>query len=452
VTQIVAYPNLEGAAMGEPVPIFFFSYSRADENNKKTYLDSFFRDLQKRVADLSGKGIAEGDVDYDEKLDQIGFRDKFGLKTGHDWRNTIGKAIQSNGVLVCLYSPNFFARSNPSKQFCGKEITAFLLRHPELKSPFWGKPLLGVTHILPILWHNETALKKENLPPESLSSITWMLGGSMEERLKRMYLEKGVFLLQISTDVAAYQEILNYLAERIIDIARRPLPTLPEPPDIENLPSIWENPDRDGSREQLTAASETPALQGPSLIQVIVLRRDVEDHWTPFGDDSLKEMFEEFVNRRAPDNRPRLHLEWRLLDPSVEGFVDETARILEVTRLSSGRPILVADPQGLIQDAARNGLHSLLRTRQRAALLIPAATGDPNSTVLANQYIDSLASTKSSGWILRTGIRDKQEFTTSVDSVCTDLLDQIVGTDEVKQAPPDNKGPAQKPVISNRQD
>jgi hypothetical protein len=242
-----------------------------------------------------------------------------------------------------------------------------LLRHPELKRPFWGKPLVGVTHILPILWHKETALKKENLPPKALTSITWMLGGNVEERLKRMYLEKGVFLLQASTDIAAYEEILNYLAERIIDIARHPLPTLRELPDIETLPSIWENPDnpdRDGSRED-TAASETPVHQGPSLIQVIVLRHDVEDHWTPFGDDSLKEMFEEFVNRRAPDNRPRLHLEWRMLDPSVEGFVDEAARILEVTRLSSGRPILVADPQGLIQEAARNSLHSLLRARQR---------------------------------------------------------------------------------------
>jgi hypothetical protein len=437
--------------MREPVPIFFFSYSRADEN-KKTYLDSFFRDLQKRVADLSGKAIAEGDVDYDEKLDQIGFRDKFGLKTGHDWRNTIGKAIQANGVLVCLYSPNFFARNNPNKQFCGKEMTAFLLRHPELKSPVWGKPLLGVTHILPILWHKETALKKENLPPETLSSITWMLGGNLEERLKRMYLEKGVFLLQLSPDIAAYEEILNYLAERIIDIARHPLPTLPEPPDIETLPSIWENSDRDDSQEQFIAVSETRVLQGPSLIQVIALRHHDDDHWTPFGDDSLREMFEEFVNRRTPDNRPRLHLKWRMLDPSVESFVDEAARILEVTIRSSGRPILVADPQGLIQDAARNGLYSLLRTPQRAALLIPAATGDPKLSVLANEYIDSLALAKSSGWILRTGIRDKQEFTTSVDSVCTDLLDQIVGTDEVKQAPPDNSGPAQKPVISNNQD
>jgi hypothetical protein len=91
--------------MGEAEPRFFFSYSRADRDK---YLDWFFRDLRQRVADRSGKAIAREDLHVEENLNKIGFRDKDGVKTSQDWREKIGAAIQRNGVLVCLYSLNFF--------------------------------------------------------------------------------------------------------------------------------------------------------------------------------------------------------------------------------------------------------------------------------------------------------------------------------------------------------
>src|SRR5262249_48883665 len=236
-----------GTRMTDPVPSFFFSYSQADTD---VYLDKFFEDLRKRVANLSGLAINyDSDADAQERLDQVGFRDSYGVKTREEWRQKIGKNMQRNGVLVCVYSPNFFSRRQ-DKQFCGREFSAFLSRNTAIYYVRGtGEPerefrLEGARNILPIIWWPLQMLSNQKLPPYILGSIQWKIDKNVGRReLSSDYLKLGTRRIAVLRDVD-YEDLLTHFADRIIKLAKDPLPGLQNVPDIESLRNaFWDQPE-----------------------------------------------------------------------------------------------------------------------------------------------------------------------------------------------------------------
>jgi hypothetical protein len=443
--------------MNRAVPYFFFSYSQADTD---PYLNRFFEDLLKRVAALDGLAISSTDSDKDEQLNQVGFRDRYGVKTGQDWRDKIGAAMQHSGVLVCVYSPNFFSRRQ-DKQFCGREFTAFLSRNPRIRYALGtGEPerryqLQEARNILPIIWSSLRQLQNKDLPPYVVRLITWALDlARVRQNVSTRYLEVGVHRITV-TGRGVYLDILNYFAERIIELAKDPLPPLPAVPDIETLHSaFWDDPE-EGKIDRAVVANAVAevmvaaATGGPTRMLVIEVRH-AEDapNWAPYVDEhSIPALFEEIANRK------KLAMEWMTLDPSAPDFMARMLSALKSAAQNSIRPILVVDPRCLAHEAWREALFALLRHSYRAGFLVPADATDSNAIHLIEQYSALLQPTKEApDWVVRISTGNITQFQTAVDSVADEILARIVNADRVRQSPPDNDGPTKLKRITNRPD
>ncbi len=444
--------------MTESVPYFFLSYSQADA--KGGYLKCFFEDLRDRVADLEGMAINKMDPDAQERLDKVGFYDRHGVKSGQDWMEKIGAALQHNGVLVCVYSPNFFTR-RLEKQFCGREFTAFLMRDDKVrfvlgtKEPGKEYQLRGARHILPIMWEALHHLQKLDLPPYVLRKIEWKLEASIADEINTYYLEKGMRRIVIGGRAkrgAKYDDIVTYFAERIIDLAKAPLQALPEVPDIEKLRNAFWTPPEDDRIDRTAAAGAEkavvpPTVSGPQRILVIEVRRaDGAANWTPYpGEPSIPALFEEVANENG------LAMNWRTLDPSAADFADRTLIELRTSAESSIRTIVVVDPRCLENDAWRETLIALLQKPCRAGLLLPANAADREGALLIQQYRAALKPASGApDWVVRPCVGSAADLRIAVSSVADDIRARIVNTDPVRRNPPENDGPPVRPQITNR--
>jgi hypothetical protein len=441
--------------MSGAVPYFFFSYSQADTDD---YLDRFFDDLRLRVANLSGLAIKKTDPGWEEQLNRVGFRDRYGVKTGADWKTEIGTAMQYNGVLVCVYSPNFFSRVK-TKEFCGREFTAFLKRDPAIRfAPGTGEPekefqLQGARNILPIVWYKLRHLQKDRLPPYVLHSIAWALDRTVPEALNLLYLGDGLRRIAMEKG-GQYDDILDHFAERIIDLAKNPLPPLPAVPDIEKLPNaFWERPgddkiDRAAAATAIAEAMVTPATRGPTRMLVIEVRQQGVTDWTPYaGEHSIPALFEEVSNQK------QLATDWKTLDPGSANFTAQMLSALKDATDRSIRPIVVVDPRCLANEAWRRTLVALLQQPCRAGFLVPADAQDRDAVRLIDQYRDLLRPAEDApDWVVRISVGNIAKFRTAASSVADDMLARIVKTDPVRQNPPDNVGPVTRPRIANRRD
>jgi hypothetical protein len=436
--------------MNGAVPTFFLSYSRFDGDK---YLSRFFEDLRAQVASVSGRGI-----DLQRNPNSVGFRDLNGVATGQDWMAQIGGALQRNGALVCVYSPNFFSRRNPT-QFCGREFTAFLNRHPSTSiryAPGTGEvgrefQLQGARNIVPILWRPLYDLEKAGFPPYVLRLISWAL----PEKLNDRYLEGGMWRMSQRRG-ATYSEMLTYFARRINDMAEDPLPPLLAPPDIEKLRNgFWDLPESDRiDHAAVTVPTTDDAIvssgtHGPNQVEVIEVRR-VEHaiEWSPYaGKRSIPALLEEVFNQKG------LIPKWKMLDPSAAGFETELLSSLEASAKDSVRQILVVDPRSLADNTSRGALIRLLQQPCRAGFLVPADATDIPSVRLIEQYRALLQPAENAlDWVVRISIGNTAQLQTAVTSVADDILARIVKTDPVRQSPPDNSGPATRPRIANQLD
>jgi len=434
------------------VPYFFFSYSQADGDK---FLDQFFEDLRLRVANLLGLAIKRNDPGWEEQFNRVGFRDRHGVKTGDDWKEKIGAAMQRSGVLVCVYTPNFFSRLK-TKEFCGQEFAAFLKRNPAIRyAPGTGKPeqefqLKGARNILPVVWYKLRHLQNQNLPPYVVHSIAWALDRTVAEQVNDHYLEAG--LLRIAMERSGeYDDILDHFAERIIAQANDPLPPLPAVPDIESMHNaFWDLPDdhtidRTAAAAAAVEAMAAPATSGPTRMLVIEVRAQNPTDWTPYaGDHSIPAVFEEIANQK------QLATNWITLDPSAADFPVRILSALDDAAERSIRAVVVVDPRCLADEVARNALVGLLRRPCRAGFLVPADKRDRDATRLIGQYRNLLQPADDSpDWVVRISDVDMTQFRTAVSSVADDILARIVRTDRVRRSPPDNEGPATRPRISN---
>jgi hypothetical protein len=442
--------------MPEAFPYFFFCYSRADIQDGDPYLERLFEDLRKRVANLAGMAINHDEPDRDDKFSLVGFRDQYGVRIGDDWKAKIGQAIQHNAVLVCLYSPNFFTRLE-TKQSCGKEFTAFLLRN---RDAYYvegtGKPneeleLRGARNIIPILWEDPLVMKEKKppLPPYLLKDIQWTpdlerIDSASVARYQTFGLRK------ISRKYRTkYHDIVENLAERILTLASDPLPPLPEVPEIEKLRNAFWQPPHNAAVDAIETQEPVSAnvSPGPARVVVVEVRHRANDPWFPYvGEESIAAAVEQWAIQRNLGPR-RLSL-----DPSEPNFIDRALAEMRDTASASGRALLVLDPRVLSDEPSRAALFGLLRERCRAGLLIPADDGDEEAKSNLETYLDQLQSADQEGnWVIRSkGIGTIGDFHIGIDSVAGDLLARIVVNDPVRQSPPDNAGPLVRPRMTNR--
>jgi hypothetical protein len=225
--------------MNGAVPyVFFFSYSRADWERER-YLAKFFEDLENKVSVLMGAGTQK-----------VGFRDEEGVRTGEDWTRKISIAVQTSRVLVCVYTPNFFSAER-THEFCAKEFMAFLQRDPEHRyervvdqGGCERYEVRNARNILPILWFSERQLVELNkLPPDAVRTIQYTLDLAKKHHLNQTYRAKGMSIITTQRR-GTYWEILSHLADRIVELAKKPLPSTTPPPDVRTLRNaFWDPPE-----------------------------------------------------------------------------------------------------------------------------------------------------------------------------------------------------------------
>jgi hypothetical protein len=441
--------NTSGALSDTVDYKFFFSYSRADWD---VFLDRFFRDLEREVAGKSGAGERK-----------VGFRDEEGIRTGDDWNSKISAAVQISNVLVCVYSPNFFARDR-MHEFCAKEFMAFLKRNPEHRYELvveqgqhryqWR----GARNILPVLWFSESDLVELNdLPPHAVRSIQYTLNFSGEEsNLNKRYKEKG--MSRISTRRGpGYRDIIDHLAKQIVVLSANPLPRMTSPPDIRTLRNAFWDPPDDMPSDPLGGGAEALAepaaitLHGSKQIVAFEVRNGSSDasNWTPYaGELSLRALIEEIAQAR------RLAYGYRQFDPGAVDFIPEILSSLADATKQCVRPILFVDPKCLAREEWRTAVVSLLRYEWRGGIIIPVDSSDKTSVRLVDQAQSEFqTSPNEREWIIvRISKGRVTEFRTAVISVVDEILARIVEHGAVQRNYPAESGPSTLPRIANTLD
>jgi FxsC-like protein len=164
-----------------------------------------------------------------------------------DWKAALNRALSTAEVFVPLYSPGYFARSWPGKEWaCFRERLAQV----GLEDP--------VQRLAPVLW---IPLPRDQDRPGLSQAMA--IGAS-----EQAYAENGLrALLRLTPYQASYDIVVDRLAARIVDLAER-APLTPSPaPDIDAVPSAF----RPGDSRVVFAvtvaappAGDLPARRDPS--------------------------------------------------------------------------------------------------------------------------------------------------------------------------------------------
>ncbi len=206
--------------MSETVPYFFLSYSH---NDQKAWVHKFHTDLFEAVKTKTIENIGGKDA----------FEDRKSLNPGDIWPSKIVSAIGSTKVLVCLYSPSFFAKDK-TRDYCAKEFAAFLMRADLVYDWYYdnGKRWLGLAraqNVLPVLWLGvDDLLELNDLPPRLVRSITFDLpvrsvANNPADTYSETYRADGMLALTRRRN-DTYRRIVDRLATRVVQLARATAP------------------------------------------------------------------------------------------------------------------------------------------------------------------------------------------------------------------------------------
>ncbi len=245
---------------------FFFSYARFD---KDPYLKRFYDDLVDCVRVNAGGG-----------RERIGFFDSESIELGQEWPEELATALQTARVLVPVYTPSYFA-----SEYCAREWQVF----EERRRAAGDRPPV----ILPVLWVPQDKLPS-NLP-EAVLDLQYS-----HEQLGGIYVQEGLRqLMRQRRYLDDRRQIIDGLAERIVEIARKhPLPPLPAPPSVKQVPSAFQPPP--GTPAAPTPAS--PANVGPRYVQFIFVagrRNEIEAQ-------RLRKKLDYYGGEGGPDWQPYL--------------------------------------------------------------------------------------------------------------------------------------------------
>jgi FxsC-like protein len=203
-----------GRSPGPRASYFYLSYSHSSpllgspQVDPDQWVHRFFGDLSAAVQRHATpeSGLASGFFDQEIQL-------------GADWRGAINHALSTAEVFVPLYSPSYFARLWPGREWaCFRDRMAQGgLADPEQR-------------FRPVLW---VPLRYDQDPPRLNQALE--IGAP-----ERAYAENGLrALLRLAPYQAAYELVVDRLAGQIVDLAENK-PVRPSPaPDIATVPSAF---------------------------------------------------------------------------------------------------------------------------------------------------------------------------------------------------------------------
>ncbi len=352
---------------------FYLSYAHSPplagnlDADPDQWVRRFFHDLTTSVTTLASpqSGLAPGFFDQE-------------IPFGSDWKAAITQALMSAQVFVPLYSPSYFARSLP-----GREWACFQQRLTRLgiEDP--------VRRFVPVLWIPLPGEQERPGLPEALAI------GSAESG----YSENGLrALLRLTPYRAAYQAVVDRIAAQIVALAEHD-PLAPSGvPDIDKVQSAF--------KAEEAAAVFTVAVAAPALTALPGGRgpagyADTSIDWQPFPQG-------QGLSLAAYAARAAEQLDFAVLEASIEKTDD---------LLSSGPGVILIDPWFI---AAERGL-DILRSSVRdlptwvLPLLVLDSQPDARAAALADQTRTILheagaARSEAAKRAIR-GVQSVQEFT-----------------------------------------
>lgn len=237
---------------------FFLSHASLDRETEnydsQKCISKFYRDLVAKIRHRRGK-------------DCHGFIDEECLQLGDCWPDSLGQALSTCHVLVCMYSRAYF-----NSVYCGKEFQLFysrLGRYPADSLQGVKQPPL----ILPVLF----SVPEDVRPLKPIvSDIQYMWKEFPED-----YKENGLSYMMVrKSQQENYQDFLDAFADRLIKAAEK-WDQLPGPqvlPDIETAPSAWEMSPTPVGRPLSAAPPEEPdTLQNADFVYLAASHSEIEN-------------------------------------------------------------------------------------------------------------------------------------------------------------------------------
>ena len=289
------------SASGPPHSSYFYlSYAHSPplagnlEADPDHWVRGFFHDLTAAVTRLASpdSGIAPGFFDQE-------------VPFGSDWKASITQALMTAQVFVPLYSPSYFARSLP-----GREWACFQQRLAQIgiEDP--------VRRFAPVLW---IPLPGEQDRPGLREALAF---GSLDSA----YRENGLrALLRLTPYREAYQAVVDRVAAQVVGLAER-APLAPSVvPDIDEVQTAF---NAEEAAAVFTVAVAAPVLSALPDGRAPSGYADTSIGWQPFP-QGLGLPLAEYAARAAEQ------LDFAVLQASLEKTDDP---------ISSGPGVILLDP------------------------------------------------------------------------------------------------------------
>lgn len=321
---------------------FYLSYahspplSGSQHSDPDQWVHRFFEDLTASVTRIASprSGVDPGFFDQD-------------VPPGWDWKATITHALGSAQVFVPLYSPSYFARSLP-----GREWACFQQRliRVGIEDP--------VSRFAPVLW---IPLPGERDRPGLREALAI---GSAEEA----YSENGLRALRRLTPYrTVYQTVVDRVAEQVVLLAERD-PVAPSAvPDIDQVQSAF---DAEAAAAVFTVAVAAPVPSTLAGDHDLAGYSQTSTGWKPFSPG-------QGISLAAYATRVAEQLDFAVVQTDIEKAGD----------LFGDRPgVILIDPWFIAEERGQRILQSSVRDLPSwvLALLVLDPTPDTRAAELAD--------------------------------------------------------------------
>lgn len=322
---------------------FYLSYAHSpplsgtQHSDPDQWVHSFFEDLTASVTRIASprSGVDPGFFDQD-------------VSPGSDWKATITHALGSAQVFVPLYSPSYFTRSLP-----GREWACFQQRliRVGIEDP--------VSRFAPVLWIPFPG-ERDRPGLREARAI-----GSGEEA----YSENGLrALLRLRPYRTVYQTVLDRVAEQVVRLAERD-PVAPSAvPDIDQVQSAF---DAEAAAAVFTVAVAAPVPSTLAGDHDLAGHSQTSTGWKPFSPSQE-------ISLAAYATRVAEQLDFAVVQTDIEKAVD----------LFGDRPgVILIDPWFIAEERGLHILHSSVRDLPSwvLALLVLDPEPDARAAELADQ-------------------------------------------------------------------
>jgi FxsC-like protein len=367
---------------------FYLSYahspplSGSQHSDPDQWVHSFFEDLTASVTRIAspGSGVDPGFFDQD-------------VTPGSDWKATITQALGSAQVFVPLYSPSYFARSLP-----GREWACFQQRliRVGIEDP--------VSRFAPVLW---IPLPGERDRPGLREALAI---GPAEEA----YSENGLrALLRLRPYRTVYQTVVDRVAEQVVRLAERD-PVAPSAvPDIDEVQSAF---DAEAAAAVFTVAVAAPVSSALAADHDLASYSQTGPSWKPFSPSRE-------ISLAAYATRVAEQLDFAVVQTDIE----------KAGELFGDRPgVILIDPWFIAEERGLRILQSSVR--DLPAWVLALLVLDPQPDARAAELADSTRSILQKAGVARSeaarrairGVTSVTEFTALMPILVTEAERQYL--------------------------